>query len=112
MAVEVGTRIRQCFGLEQPPSRALTRSYSADKGLKPRVAPGVAITFVGAATSQAQATGGTFANFAVGQNLRINGSASNNGEYRVTATDASTQITLSPPPKAEGPISTVEIRTS
>jgi hypothetical protein len=81
-------------------SRAETRTHSADKG-----APFVqaSITFANS-TSKATAAASTFAGFQVNLPVLIEGTALNNGLFTVTATDASTYLTLSPAPENEGPI--------
>jgi hypothetical protein len=67
------------------------------------------VTF-SSATGEATATAGTFTNFDVRDSIVVTGSPTNDGYYTVLATDASTYLTLDPPPKNGGP-STVNIRT-
>lgn len=104
---ELGTRLKQSFQYGHPPSQRLDRGLTQDLGMTKRVV--VATTFT-AVDGRATAASATFANFAVGDRLRINDTASNNGEFQVVATDADTYIQLDLPVKDEGPV-TAEIRT-
>ena len=103
-----GTRSSQNFKLERIAQGSITKSHTRDVGMTKNVT--AAITFVGGGTSQLQAAGGTFAAFAAGDDIQVEGGNLNNGFFHVKSTDASTQLTVDPPPKAEGPI-TVTVRT-
>lgn len=103
----MGTRIRannQQMFIDQG---TRGRSRTTDKGLKKRVLASITFT---ASNGRATAAGGTFANFIVGDPVQISLTQLNNSFHEITATDASTYLQLSPPPKDEGPV-TAQIRT-
>ena len=108
-----GTRTRQGFALEHPPSAVLDRSVTRDVGLLGNVT--ASITFVNSATKQLQAANGTFpaASFPVGVDIIVNGTNLNDGTFRVTANDAvnGAFLTVDNSPKNEGPI-TATVRTA
>ena len=107
--IEVGTRTRQNKLLTVGvPTSKMTKSYTRDLGLASLVS-GVSLTF-SAATAKVTGPAGTFANFSVGQVLSITNTVSNNGQFEVLATDASTWLTLDPLPVNE--TATASIRTS
>ena len=109
MPVAHGTR--QPYGLrkERIDQGHQTRSHTRDVGMSKNVT--ASITFVGGGTNQLQAAGGTFAAFAAGDEILVENTNLNNGYFKVISTDASTQLTVDPPPMAEGPISAV-VRTT
>lgn len=98
----LGTRVRQNFHNERNPQGALTKFYTRDLGMSKNV---TASTTFAAGTGKATAAAATFAAFAVGDDVVVEGTNTNNGYFHVIATDASTFITLDPPPKNEGPVS-------
>jgi len=105
--IETGTRVRQNqMRTVRPPSERLTKSFTRDLGLASLVT--ASITF---SSGQATAAASTFANFKVGQAVLITGTNLNNGQFVVTATDASTYLTLQPPAANEGAV-TATVRTS
>jgi hypothetical protein len=106
--IETGTRRRQCILSNRPPASSQTKTLTRDVGLATNVT--ASITF-NAGTGQATAAASTFAGFSAGQVLLVEGSNTNNGYFKVSATDASTYLTLFPPPKNEGPL-IASIRTS
>jgi hypothetical protein len=110
MPINLGTRVQQGFRQGRLEQGSDTRSRNEDPGMLKRVV--ASITFV-AASGQATAANGTFANtFAVGDPLLVQGAALNNGFFNITALDTvnSSYLVLDPPPKNEGPI-TVILRT-
>lgn len=107
-AVMRGTRTKQGLRNERQPSSSQTKSFTRDVGLSKNVA--ASITFVGGGTNQLQAAGGTFAAFAAQDEILVEGVNLNNGYFTVLSTDGSTQLTVDPPPKAEGPL-TATVRT-
>lgn len=106
--IEVGTRRRQNAVNIILPGGSQTRTLTRDVGLASNVT--ASVTF-NAGTGNATASAATFTNFSAGQVVLIEGTATNNGYFEVTATDASTYLTLSPKPKTEGPV-TATVRTS
>lgn len=104
----LGTRLAPSSSQQTilPTRGSVTRSYSADPGMKKRVT--ASVTFV-AGANQLQAAAATFANFAAGDTVEVEAANLNNGVFLVTATDASTQLTVAGGVKNEGPI-TVTIR--
>ena len=90
-----------------PTTRGTDRSLNMDPGMKKRVT--ASVTFVNSSTNQLQAAGGTFANFAVGDTILVEGANLNNGTWLVNATDASTYLQVNGGVKNEGPI-TVTVR--
>lgn len=103
----LGTRTRQNFQYGHPPSEQNDRGFSPDLGMTKRVVASITFT---ASNGRATGASSTFTNFAGGDRVRINDTASNNGVFQVTATDADTYIALDLPVKEEGAI-TCEIRT-
>lgn len=103
----LGTRLKRSFQYGHPPGQRNDRGLTPDLGMTKRV---VAETTFTAVDGRATAITTTFANFAVGDRVKIFDTASNNGEFQVTATDADTYIALDLPVKDESAI-TCEIRT-
>ena len=105
--IEVGTRTRQnvCFTLE--PNRVMTKSFTRDVGMSKNVT--ASMTF---GSGEVLAANGTFTAFALNDVLLVEGTNQNNGYFLVTGLDATNHafLTLQPPPKSEGPLSTT-IRT-
>lgn len=90
-----------------PTSLGVTQSLSTDPGMAKRVV--ASITFV-SGSSQLQASGGTFAAFAVGDTIEVEGSNLNNGTFLVNATDGSTYLQVNGGVKNEGPVAGVTVR--
>lgn len=88
-------------------SRSMTRGLNRDLGLSTNVT--AALTF-SATTGQVTATAGTFAAFATNVPVLVASTVYNEGYFVVTATDASTYLTLAPAPQNEGPV-TATLRT-
>lgn len=110
MPVTTGTRARQEPFNTRIDQGNETRSHTRDIGMTKNVT--ASVTFVNSATKQAQAANGTFAAFAVNDQVLVDGANLNNGFFTVTGLDGTNQsyLVLDPPPKNEGPI-TVTIRT-
>ena len=108
--IENGTRTRQTSLHNRPPSGSFTRQNRNDPGLK-SLALQITATF-NAGTHKITAAAATFAGFRVQQLVEIAGSNKNNGFFTVVATDASTYLTLDPPPKAEGPVPGIFVRST
>lgn len=102
MATELGTRTRQTERQGHAPGTSQTKSFSRDVGMSKNVAASIAFV---PGTAQITAANGTFAAFAVGDPVLIQGTNLNNGYFAVTGIDAanSAYLTLDPAPKAEGP---------
>jgi hypothetical protein len=107
MPPSLGTRTKQSTRQEHISTLSETARHQQDLGLAKRVT--VSATFA-AATGRVTAAGGTFAAFAVGDDVLIEGANLNNGSFHVNATDASTYLALDQGVKNEGPLS-VTIRT-
>ena len=107
MPASIGTRTTSRAS-DRSETLTMTKGYTRDLGLKTNVT--ASLTF-SAGTGQVTAGAGTFAGFATETTVLIEGTASNNGYFVVTATDASTYLTLSPAPKNEGPV-TATLRTA
>lgn len=107
MAIELGTRQKQSFHNSHPPTGSQTKSFTRDVGMSKNVT--ASLTFV-PGSSQIQAAATTFAAFAAGDEILVEGTNANNGYFHVTATDASTQLTVDGNVKTEGPI-TATVRT-
>lgn len=99
-----GTRQLTGFRKGHPPTETFDRTLTRDVGLNKNVT--ASITFVAATTSQLQAANGTFANFAVGDPIMVEGTNLNNGKFTVTGIDGTNQsyLTVDVPPKNEGPV--------
>jgi hypothetical protein len=107
----IGTRTRQNQVLSSTPSRGETALHSADVGMTKNAT--ASCTFVAGGTNQVQAANGTFSAFVVNDLVLIEKTNLNNGAFVVTAIDVSNGsfLTLTPHPKAEGPLSAT-IRTA
>jgi hypothetical protein len=101
MPKSIGTRSNQTVKNERMDQGQQSRFYSRDVGMSKNVA--AAITFGG---GNLTAANGTFATFAVQDQVLVGGTNLNNGYSTVTAIDAANHafLTVDPPPKAEGPI--------
>lgn len=109
MGIEVGTRNRNnTLNAVNPTGGSNTRTLSTDPGLK-SFALNITATFGSGTIS---ASSGQLAGFSVGQQVIVQGTNLNNGYFTVTSTDGSTYLGLEPPPKAEGPLAGVDVRTS
>lgn len=104
MAPRLGTRTKQSFRKEHFDQGSSTRFLTRDVGMTKLVT--ASLTF-NAGTSQVSGANGTFANFAVGDDLVIEGTNLNNGFYTTIAIDGVNHafLQLDPPPKSEGPLS-------
>lgn len=104
----LGTRSNSLH-INAEPSASMTRKEYNNPGMA-KLASAVAITF--ANTGTVSAANGTFSNFVAGDPVNFHGTNSNNGEFLITAIDATNgaYIVVSPPPKAEGPV-TCDART-
>lgn len=111
MPQNIGTRARQINKLERIDQGHETRSHTRDLGMT-KLVQATSLTFVGGATKQIQAANGTFAAFAAGDDVLVDGVNLNNGFFHVTAIDATNQsyLVVDPPPAAEGPV-TGNVRT-
>ncbi len=103
----LGTRSKQSFQHNHPPEDIPQNSNTLDLGLSKKVTASVTFS---ASTARATAAAGTFANFAIGDQLVIASQGADGGFFEVIATDNSTYLTLDPPPPNGGP-STVTIRS-
>lgn len=113
MPPSVGTRTKSSFQLEHPASApAVATSYTRDIGMMKRTTP--ANTTFTAASSQISGVNGDLANFVVGDRVVVRGTSGiNDGEHAVLGIDSVNHafIVVDPPPKNQGPIAGVEIRT-
>lgn len=109
MTFSLGTRTLQGQRREHPPGPSRTSGLTRDVGMSKNVT--ASITF-SASSQQLQAANGTFANFVAGDPIFVEDTNLNNGEFIITAIDATNQsyLTVDPPPKNEGPLSAV-VRT-
>jgi hypothetical protein len=107
-----GTRIKDSLRYDRQDQGTHTNFQWGDPGMSKKVGPGVAITFT-TGTNQISAANGTFAAFAVQDEILVQGTNFNNGYYTVTAIDAANHafLTVDPGLVTEGPISTAFIRT-
>lgn len=110
MTQRLGTRSRNGFEHERIDQGANTRSYTRDVGMSKNVTD--TMTF---ATSGATVTGsnGDFTAFGVGDPIMVENTNLNNGYFVVTGIDGTNQafLVLDPPPKNEGPLAGVTVRT-
>lgn len=107
MPKSIGTRSNQTLKYSRMDQGEQTRSYTRDVGMSKNVT--ASITFGSGALTAAN---GTFAAFAVQDQILVEGTSLNNGYSTVTAIDGTNHafLTVDPPPKAEGPI-TATVRT-
>lgn len=105
MPPSVGTRSKQTFRQEHIGALSETRTHQQDIGMTKRVV--ASCTFVDSGTEQIQAANGTFANFAVGDDILVEGTNLNNGAFHVNAIDGTNHsyLTLDQGVKNEGPLS-------
>lgn len=110
MPPSIGTRTKQSIRQEHLDTRSETASHSADLGMTKRVS--ASITF-SAASGQLQAANGTFANFAVGDDILVEGANLNNGRFHVNAIDGTNHafLTVDGGVKNEGPVANVLVRS-
>jgi hypothetical protein len=103
-----GTRQRQTTLTRHPDQGAETRFHASDKGMSKYAS--ASITF--ANTGSLSAANGTFASFAVNDELIVEGTNKNNGFFTVTGIDGANHAFLvtDPSPEAEGPL-TATVRT-
>ena len=101
MTKNLGTR-QQARSSDRIESRGNTNSYTRDQGLSTNVA--ASLTF-SASTGKVTASASTVAAFGTNVPVLVEGTQNNNGYFVITATDASTYLTLSPAPTNEGPVS-------
>lgn len=101
----IGTRTKQGTRQGHISGRGETQSHTRDLGLSKKVT--ASITFVGAGTNQLQAANGTFAAFAVGDDMLVEGTNLNNGTFHVNAIDGTNHafLTVDVGCHAEGPLS-------
>lgn len=99
MSGDLGTRQRQTTLTKHPPGGSMTRTDYRDQGLTKTATASMTFT-----STQITAAANTFANFAVGDRIDVQGTNLNNGYFAVLATDSSTYLTTDPAPKSEGPI--------
>lgn len=104
----VGTRTRANQLHIEPAATSMTRSYTRDVGMSKLAT--ASMTF---GSGKVSAANGTFASFVAGDLVLAEGVSLNNGYFTVTAIDGTNQsfLTLSPPPKSEGPL-TATVRTA
>lgn len=95
-----GTRSSQNFKAERIAGGAMTKTLTRDIGMTKNVT--ASITF---GSNQLLAAASTFTAFAAGDDILVEGVNLNNGLFHVISTDGSTELTVDPPPKTEGPIS-------
>lgn len=110
MPVSIGTRTAATLRKERIDAGSDTRSHRCDLGMTKNVTASLTFTTDGKITG----ANGTFtATFAVGDPVLVQKTNLNNGYFTVTALDGvnAAYITVDPPPKAEGPLSTT-IRTA
>lgn len=107
---EIGTRNRFTSFDTRAPGGSQTRSLSGDLGMSKLAT--ASMTF-SASTGKVTAANTTFANFAVNDLVLFENTNLNNGYFTVTAIDGTNGafLTLAPPPKSEGPLSTT-VRTA
>ena len=107
---EFGTRTPSNLKAIRSPVGTETRTHTRDIGMSKRAS--FSATFV-AASKQIQGANGTFTAFKVEDILLIEGTNLNNGWFEVTGIDVSNQayLVLDPPPKNEGPLTTL-VRTA
>lgn len=105
----LGTRVRQNFHNERNEQGSMTKSYTRDLGMA-KLVQGVSATF-SASSGEISAANGTFATFAVNDDVTIEGANLNNGDFHVTGIDSVNQsyLVLDPPPKNES--ATVTVRS-
>ncbi len=110
MPPSIGTRSKQSFRQGHVEHLGETQGHQQDLGLTKRVSASVTFT---AADNKASAANGTFAAFAAGDDLLIEGANLNNGLAHVNGIDATNQayLVLDQAPKDEGPL-TVTLRTA
>lgn len=106
---QLGTRVRQGVHKGRLAQGQETRSHTRDVGMSKRVISTITFTTDGHVTG----SNGDFTAFAAGDPVLIEGANLNNGFYEVTAIDGTNQayIVVDPPPKAEGPVASVTVRT-
>ncbi len=99
-----GTRTKQNFAQLHPTQQSVTESFTRDVGLSKNVT--ASVTFVNSSTKQLQAANGTFAAFALNDQILVEGTNLNNGIFLVTAIDGTNHafLTVDNSPKNEGPI--------
>ena len=106
MTKQLGTR-GQTRTSDRIASRTMTKGYTRDLGLSTNVT--ASLTF-NAGTGKVTASASTFAAFKTNVDILVENTQFNNGYFVITATDASTYLTLSPSPTTEGPV-TATLRT-
>ncbi len=106
--IQVGTRSRANQLHNEPPGTSMTRGFSRDVGMSKLAT--ASMTF---GSGEVSAANGTFPSFVVGDLVLVEGVNLNNGYFTVTAIDGTNHsfLTLSPAPKAEGPL-TATVRTA
>lgn len=106
--IETGTRTRNNQLTIAAQQGSITRSLSTDPGMSKRVV--ASLTF---GSGQVSGANGTFTAFKGGEVIEVTGVNLNNAFFDVTGIDVANQafLTLSPPPKTEGPIATI-LRTA
>ncbi|HEY2068267.1 MAG TPA: hypothetical protein VGG48_01835 [Rhizomicrobium sp.] len=104
MTMRLGTRTLQGQRREHPSEAGSTRSYTRDKSMSKNVT--ASITF-SAADGKLEAANGTFTAFVAGDPVFVQGTNLNNGDFIITAIDAtnSAYLAVDPAPKDEGPLS-------
>jgi hypothetical protein len=110
MPDSVGTRSQATFHKGRIDQGSETMGHSRDVGMTKRVV--ASITFA-AGAAQLQAANGTFAAFAVQDQILVEGTNLNNGFKTIIGVDGtnSSYLTVDPPPKDEAAISST-VRTA
>lgn len=106
--LETGTRTRANQLTIAPPEGSQTRSIDGDVGMSKNAT--ASMTF---GSGEVSAANGTFTAFGLNDLVIVENTNLNNGYFTVTGLDATNQafLTLSPAPKAEGPLSAT-VRTA
>jgi hypothetical protein len=111
MADELGTRIRA----NQPNNRidrgSMTRLLTRDLGMTKLILDTATFTSANGRISGSGAN--EFTVFAIWDPIEVYGTNLNDGYFTVTGIDAGgTYLIVDPPPKDEGPVANVEVRTA
>ena len=102
----LGTRTSSRQPNGTPATGNLTRDFSQqDKGSTNQLTASLTFT---AATARIAGANGTFANFTIGDRLKVENTVTNDGGFQVTGLDGVNQayLTVAPAPKDQGSIST------
>lgn len=109
--IEIGTRTPNSALTIAPPQGTIESGFTRDVGMRRRIAA-ASLTFT-ASTGRISGANGTFVDIAINRIIFVQNSNRNDGYFEVTARDNVNfaSITVSPPPKDEGPV-TVTMRTA